>query len=72
MFTGLEIQKDPNGCMVLPQETYVGEFPLMDISCYVAQNGLGNEGELKGTSRQGLGMLIWAHQTRPDVGFLIT
>ena len=72
MYTGLEIQKGPNGRMVLSQETYVDELPLMDISCYVAQNGLKNQGELKSTSRQGLGLLIWAHQTRPDVGFLIT
>ena len=72
MFTGLEIQKGPNGCMVLSQETYVNELPIMDISEYVTQNGAKKEGELKSTSRQGLGLLIWAHQTRPDVGFLIT
>ena len=44
----------------------------MDISCYMTHDRLGNANGLKSTFRQGLGSLIWIHQTRPDVGFLIT
>ena len=30
-----------------------------------------NVSDVKSTSRRRLGTLIWAHRTRPDVGFLI-
>ena len=43
----------------------------MDIALYANQNQLANLKELQITSRQGLGALIWAHQSRPDVEFSI-
>ena len=44
----------------------------MDISEYVHRDQLVNVKDLQSTFRQGLGALIWIHQARPDVGFLIT
>ena len=44
----------------------------MDISQYVNKDKLVNQKDLQSTFRQGLGALIWVHQSRPDVGFLIT
>ena len=68
-FNGLDIHEGPGGCMISPQGKYANELPLMDISRYVNHDALGNEGELKSTFRQGVGLLIRARQTRPDVGF---
>ena len=70
-FTGLDIQKGPSKSLVLSQETYAKDLPIMDITQYVTQKGLRNVSELKSTFRQGVGSLIWIHQTRPDVGFSI-
>ena len=70
-FTGLDIQKGPGKSLVLSQETYARDLPVMDIAQYVNQKGLENVDELKSTIRQWLGSLIWIHQTRPDVGFLV-
>ena len=44
----------------------------MGIAQYVDQTKHTNVKELQSTFRQGLGALIWAHRTRPDVGYLIT
>ena len=71
-FTGLEIQRGPQNRLILSQETYASELPTMDLTPYVTQKGLKNASVLKSTSRQGLGSLIWIHQTLPDVGFLNT
>ena len=44
----------------------------MDISEYLSAIGVANPAELKSTTKQGLGSLIWLQQTRPDIGFTIT
>ena len=66
-FTGLDIQKGPGNSLVLSQETYAKDLPIMDITQYVNQKGLKNVSELKSTFRKGIGSLIWIHQTRPDL-----
>ena len=43
----------------------------MGISQYVNRDQLSNVKDLQITFRRGLGAIIWVHQTRPDVGFLI-
>ena len=48
----LGIQKCPMFSMISSRGTYVGELPLMHISCYLDQGALENVGELKSTFRQ--------------------
>ena len=72
IFTGLEIQLCKNIHIILSQKQYVSELPTTDIAQYISRDIIANQKDLQSTFRQGLGALIWAHQTRPDVGFLIT
>ena len=57
---------------MLSQQMYADELPLMDISEYLSPTGVTNSDELKSTSKQRSGALIWLRQTRPDIGFTIT
>ena len=72
IFTGLEIQLNVTNRVALSRKQYVSELPTMDISQYMNRPQLANVKDLQSTARQGLGALIWVHQSRPDVGFLIT
>ena len=71
IFTGLEIQLSENKSIVASQKQYISELPTMGISQYVNQDKIANVKDLQSTFRQGLGGLIWIHQSRPDVGYLI-
>ena len=44
----------------------------MDITKCVSRGNILNRADLQTTFRQGLGAIIWVHQTRPGVGFSIT
>ena len=71
-FTGLTIELGANRSITLSQQLYADELPTMDISEYVQDFRITNAKQLKSTFKQGLGDLIWFHQTRPDIGFAIT
>ena len=72
IFTGLLIEKEVSGTLLLSQQMYADELPLMHIAEYLGPHGITNPAGLKSTFKQGLGALIWLHQTRPDIGFTIT
>ena len=72
IFAGLLIEVVAQGWIQLSQEHYVNEMQLMNIEDYVSATTIINPAMLKSTFKQGLGSLIWLHQTRPDIGFAIT
>ena len=72
IFTGLLLEVNHQGKINLSQEHYINELQLMDINLYVDSTSIRNPALLKSTFKQGLGSLIWLHQTRPDIGFTIT
>ena len=72
IFTGLLIELTHNGRILLPQQQYVDEMQLMSIDTYIDSGGVTHPALLKSTFKQGIGYLIWLHQTRPDIGFAIT
>ena len=71
-FTGLTIEMDSPDSILLSQQTCANDLPLMTISEYVRGPRIANDAGLKTIFKQGLGALIWLHQTRPDIGFAIT
>ena len=72
IFTGMLIEKKADGAILPPHQHYVQELPTMNIEHCIGDNQITDASDLRSTFRQGLGSLIWAHQTRPDVGFTIT
>ena len=70
--TGMMIELDSPTSILLPQQMYADELPVMDVTEYVSKSGITNAAGLKSTFKQGLGALIWLHQTRPDIGFAVT
>ena len=72
IFTGLLIELSQNSRIHLSQQQYVDEMQQMNIDQYVDSTGVKQPAMLKSTFKQGLGSLIWLHQTRPDIGFTIT
>ena len=71
IFTGMLIELDSSS-ILLSQQMYAGELPIMDIAEYLNGDRITNAAGLKSTFKQGLGALIWLHQTRPDIGFTVT
>ena len=72
IFTGLQVEINQQGTVILSQEHYIKELPLMNIESCISNGVITNAGDLRSTFRQGVGALIWTHQTRPDIGFTIT
>ena len=72
VFTGLLLEKTITGEISLSQTQYAADLKKMDSSLYVSNGKILDSGKLRTALRQGLGALIWLHQTRPDVGFDIT
>ena len=70
--TGLKIELDSSGTILLSQQMYADELPHMDVTEYIHLEKIVNSVGLKSTFKQGIGALIWMHQTRPDIGFTIT
>ena len=72
IFTGMLLELDSPTSILLSQQMYAEELPTMEISEYIQESRIVNQAGLKSTFKQGLGALIWLHQTRPDIGFTIT
>ena len=72
IFTGLLIELNSDGKIHLSQQHYAEEMQHMNIDSYVDSTRVIQPALLKSTFKQGLGSLIWLHQTRPDIGFTIT
>ena len=72
IFTGLQLEITREGTIMLSQEHYIKELPLMNIESCIVNGVITNANDLRSTFRQGVGALIWTHQTRPDIGFTIT
>ena len=72
IFTGMMLWKLDNGDILLSQQHYVQELPTKNIDHCIQGEQIADVADLRSTSRQGMGSLIWAHRTRPDVGFTIT
>ena len=71
-FTGLLIETNATGAVILSQSPYIDELPKMDVESCISGATICNPTDLRSTFRQGIGALIWTHQTRPDIGFTIT
>ena len=67
--TGIQIGLGRSGAILLSQEAYIRAVPVMNlgefISCVIVEE------KIRISPRQCLGSLIWAHQSRRDVGFAI-
>ena len=72
VFTGLLVERLNNGAISLSQSQYASELKKMDPDLYIKQGKVLGQGKFRTALRQGLGALIWLHQTRPDIGFDIT
>ena len=51
---------------------YADELHTVEFTEYVSKSGITNAAGLKSTPNQGLGALIWTHQTCPDIVFALT
>ena len=56
---------------ISPQDHYIKELPTMNIESRIDGNQSTNPTDIRSTFHQAAGALIWAHQTRPDIGFTI-
>ena len=72
IFTGLLIELTSERKIHLSQQHYADEMQHMNIDSYIDSTRVLQPALLKSTFKQGLGSLIWLHQTRPDIGFTIT
>ena len=70
-FTGLMFELESPTTIPPSHQMYEEELPIMDLSGYLSNHGITNPTAMKSTFNQGLGALIWLHQTRPDVEFAI-
>merc|ERR1719158_1395931 len=66
------IELESPGAILPHQQMYADELPVMNISEYLKDKEITNPAGLRSTSKQGMGALIWLHQTRPDIGFATT
>ena len=71
-YLGLQLRMTKDGSVYLSQCAYINDLMQMDIKEYLSKDKIVAPQLLKSTFRQGLGTMIWIHQTRPDVGFIIT
>ena len=71
-YLGLQLRTINDGAVYLSQSAYIRELIRMDIKEYLPNDKIVSPHLLKSTFRQGLGTMIWIHQTRPEVGFIIT
>ena len=71
-YLGLQLRTVTDGSVYSSQSDYVRDLIQMDIKEYLPGDKIVAPQLLKSTFRQGIGAMIWIHQTRPDVGFIIT
>ena len=71
VFTGLQLEALESGTAILSQEHYIKELPFVNLEKYIASGKIAQPAEIRSTLRQGIGSLIWAHHTRPDIGSLL-
>ena len=68
----MQLRTTKGGSAYLSQSAYIEDLIQMDIKEYLLNGKIAAPQLRKSTFRQGLGTMIWTHQTRPDVGFVIT